>query len=276
MKMIVSNGSDFPKGSAIHPVPAGFTLIELLLVIAIIAILASLLLPALSKAKQQSQKAGCISNFHQIGIGLKMYLTDNRDTFPPFDDGVYPQGIVLGGADASPATLRFGPLPAAKDRLLASYVPAPKTFRCLADRGFSAYGQPWYPTAYDCTGCSYRFNGPLPQSYLEIAESPEFNLALKKEGWASEPSRFIMMHEFAAYPYDDNGPVAVTAWHSATHPGKMFQASTLKAEQDKLVAPALFVDGRVQWCDFTSIITRNPNKGLEPTKDWMWYQPLKP
>jgi prepilin-type N-terminal cleavage/methylation domain-containing protein len=266
---------------------SGFTLIELLVVIAIIAILAAMLLPALSRAKQKALMTICLSNLHQIGIGLQMYLNDNRDTYPPGDTQQFnlnpptymPLGNALGGTDPIPSWQGIYPL--AKDRLVNPYVPAREAWHCPADRGMEFAISILKPTAYAVDGASYRFNWNLQDNYQAagVAADPAYNLAGKKQSWPPAPSRFIMMHEQIVYPWDDGGDTAGTVmvgqWHYSATPGKMFNPQTLKMDRDKFLAPILFVDGHSQQCDFTEGFKPNPLRALEPGRDYVWYKPVQ-
>lgn len=77
-----------------HPCQAqkGFTLLELLVVIALIVLLASLLLPALARAKKKASDAKCLSNLRQIGIGLLQYTSDESEKFP-YAPALTPTGL---------------------------------------------------------------------------------------------------------------------------------------------------------------------------------------
>ncbi|MCU0786338.1 MAG: prepilin-type N-terminal cleavage/methylation domain-containing protein [Verrucomicrobia bacterium] len=231
----------FRKRSGRFVPPAGqgaFTLIELLVVIAIIAILAAMLLPALSKAKQKAQQTICINGLKQLALGTMLYLGDNKDVFPAgasrsygftVEDWIYWRNEPAYPIAKSPIFVAVG-------------TTTTNIFRCPMDKEPShRSGTPKYPCSYTMTSYDLKngVNVGMTSIFSGGVRAPFKHTQVRKPA-----TKIMLAEEVAKHSADDNPLPGI--YTSTVGDGRWVPTKNLLTARHNKKGNVGFADGHVE------------------------------
>lgn len=236
-----SRHPSFQKTSPPHR--AGFTLIELLVVIAIIAILAALLLPALSMAKAKAYKTQCLNNLRQVSLTWHVYADDNEGKLPSNGYGDTGNPLwVMGDQHIKPqAYTNVSYLTDPKYTLFADYLRSTAVYKCPADKSTISEGGQQLPRLRDYALNAY-FAWQFPAS--EDPNSPGYFTFMKS-------SDFAPLDASSLFTFIDTSPenICYSGFVVIMGSGWFFHRPSVEHNNSGTVA---FADGHVEshkWVD---------------------------
>jgi len=242
----------------------GFTLIELLVVIAIIAILAAILFPVFSRAREKARQTTCLSNLKQIGTGALMYLQDWDEKFPPLD-----HQCLFGGNPGEWCGVAANPYlkwPVVFD----PYVKNRAVYLCPSG---TIYTQPpIYPCGQVCCApfpkgwegfrwnIGFNLDGLLERSLAQIERPAKYLLAADSATpmFASNVGRVMFANECSASCKAPADWKTNTSWQE-------------RATRHSMGSNLLMVDGHAKWYHWQSVYSKACKFTSDPLVEGMWF-----